>query len=368
MKKLANPVRKVKSQVIGLDVHKQMIAYCILDRRGCEVASGELKARPESLNRFLEERVGRRLTHLSFESSGYSLWVYDLLVERYGEERVHVAQPKKIRAIANSQEKNDANDAFWLAYLTHEGRLPEAYVPPAQYRSLRIATRDRIEAVRRRTRVSQRLRAHLAQIGRLLPTATLRSAKAVAFVEQVAAEVGGERGHALQNCLRELAHQDAVIQGWDERIEVLARELPAVRTIERELPGAGVVLASTIVAEAGPIRRFRTAKAFGKYTGLVPSERSSGGRTRHGGISREGSGYLRWALTQMAMACLRSRRGPGVVIGDWIRKKQRRVAIRGKARCAAARKLAESIWRLFHYGECFDPARPFGAGARTRPS
>ena len=45
MKKLANPVRKVKAQVIGLDVHKRMTAYCILDRSGCEIACGEIDAR-----------------------------------------------------------------------------------------------------------------------------------------------------------------------------------------------------------------------------------------------------------------------------------------------------------------------------------
>jgi len=36
MKKLTSPVKKVNSQVIGLDVHKQMIAYRILDRAGTE--------------------------------------------------------------------------------------------------------------------------------------------------------------------------------------------------------------------------------------------------------------------------------------------------------------------------------------------
>ncbi len=40
------------------------------------------------------------------------------------------------------------------------------------------------------------------------------------------------------------------------------------------------------------------------------------------------------------------------------------MGIKSKARAAGARKLAESIWRLFHYGETFDPARPFG-GPRT---
>lgn len=360
MKKLTSPVRKVNCQVIGLDVHKKMIAYCILDRRGHEIASGEIGGRPSQLEGFVKEFVGRKKCHFAFESSGHSLWVYDLLVTRYGEDRVHVAQAKKIRAIANSQEKNDANDAFWLAYLTYEGRLPEAYVPPEPYRELRIATRERIEAVRRRTKLYQRVRAHLAQLGRCVPTKTLRTQKARAFVLKVADEIGGARGHALLTQWREIDYQDEAIATWEARVATIANELPAVRAIEEHMPGAGTVLASTIVAETGPIERFASPRALARYSGLTPSERSSGGVTRHGGISREGSAYLRWALTQMATACMRSRHGPGVAVGNWIRKKQKRMAIKGKARCAGARKLAESIWRLFHWGECFDPARPFG--------
>lgn len=80
----------------------------------------------------------------------------------------------------------------------------------------------------------------------------------------------------------------------------------------------------------------------------------------HGAISREGSPHLRWALTQGAMGCLRSKTGAGFAAGNWIRAKQKRMGIKAKARAAGGRKLAEAIWRLFHYGECFDPARPFG--------
>jgi transposase len=360
MRKLADPVRKVNAQVIGLDVHKRSMTYCILDRGGRQVACGEFAGRPDALERFLAEYVGRRKSHLAFESSGYSLWVYDRLVERYGEERVHVAQAKKIRAIANSQEKNDANDAFWLAYLTHEGRLPEAYMPPEPYRELRIATRERTQLVRRRTVVIQRLRAHLAQIGRTVPTETLRTIRARRFLRELVAQIPGERGHAMTLELRELEFQDEAIAQWEARIATMTKTLPEVRAIEEHMPGAGRILASTVVAESGPIRRFRTAKAYGSYTGLTPKDRSTGGRMIHGGIDREGSSYLRWALSQMAMACLRTRRGPGVAVGDWIRHRQKRMSIKGKARCAGARKLAESIWRLFHYGECFDPARPFG--------
>ena len=36
-----------------------------------------------------------------------------------------------------------------------------------------------------------------------------------------------------------------------------------------------------------------------------------------------------------------------------------RMGLKRRAQCAAGRKLAETIWRLFHYGERFDAARAF---------
>jgi hypothetical protein len=40
MRKLANPVRKVNAQVIGLDVYERVITHCIPDRGGREIAFG----------------------------------------------------------------------------------------------------------------------------------------------------------------------------------------------------------------------------------------------------------------------------------------------------------------------------------------
>jgi transposase len=363
MRKLTRRMQKVNAEVIGLDIHKDLIAYCILDRKGDEIASGRIGGRPDDLRAFVLRRVGRRKTHLAFEASGSSWWAYDLLCGLYGAERVHVAQSKRIRMIANSQEKNDANDAFWLAYLTHEGRLPEAYVPPPAYLELRIATRERTKLVQRRTGVIKRLRAHLRQLGERVPTSTVRTQEARAFLARMAEETPGMRGAALADGLAELERLDRKIGEWDERIAERTQDLPDVAAVEEHLPGAGRVLAATIVAESGPVQRFTSAKAYGRYTGLTPSDRCSGGRTIHGGISREGSPHLRWAFTQAANACLRARRGVPYAVGEWTRAKQRRMSIKAKARCAAARKLAESLWRLFVYGECFDAARAF-RGAR----
>ena len=153
MKRFANPVSKVNAEVIGLDVHQAVIVGCRLDRRGNKVGEPRFGGGRQELLKFLDEEVGRRRPHFALEACGGFLWIYDLLAKRYGKERVHVAQPRRIQMIADSTSKNDRNDAFGLAYLTFEGRLPEAHVPradlPRDAHRLARAHRRRAVAIRR---------------------------------------------------------------------------------------------------------------------------------------------------------------------------------------------------------------------------
>jgi transposase len=269
--------------------------------------------------------------------------------------------------IANSKDKNDRNDAFWLAYLTFEGRLPEAHVPETIYRELRVASRERVHAVQTRSDAMRRLRAHMRQLGERLPTASFDTKSGRAFAAQLARRIRGARGLALRTALDEIEHFDAVVERWEGELTRLCRKLPSVEVLRREIPGVGKILAATILAETGNIGRFSTPKALGRFTGMTPSERSTGGVQIHGGITKEGSRHLRWALVQAVVHCMRCKRGPGLAIGDWTRARGRRLG-RAKARVAAARKLAESIWRLFHWGERFDVTKPFGGRALETPA
>ena len=361
MKKLSDPVRKVNAQSIGLDVHKSITVFCVMDAEGVVIEEGRFPSRRKDFDAFIARVLRAGEAHFTFEASRSSLWVFDVLRESLERDHIHVAQAKRIRAIANSNAKNDTNDAWWLAYLTHEGRLPECYVPQLEILELRIATRERQACVRRRTKIINRLKAHLAQLGEVVPSSTVSTKTARLFLQEKVAETKGLRGRALQGCLDELKYQEAKIAEWEGLIEGVAEGLPEVKLLAREVPGVGKILSATIIAEAGDVTRFKSAKAFGCASGLTPSDRSSSGKTLHGGITREGNPHLRWALTQAAMGCLRSRRGAGLAAGNWIRHKQKRMGNKAKARAAGGRKLAETIWRLFNLGECFDAARPFGA-------
>lgn len=358
MKKLVRAVQKVNTEVVGLDVHQDLIVYTWMDRHGNEVEQGKLAGTPTAILGLLK-RIGETV-HVAFEAGGSMFWIYDLLVSELGKQYVHVVQAKKIRAIANSTEKNDFNDSWWLAYLLYEGRLPESFVPTGVLRELRIAVRERFEVVQSMTRAKVRLRSHLRQMGVRLSTRKLESIASWNELIDLGESRAGVQGQVILHYLSFLEHLFAARDEWEQTISTLAKDLPAARVIEAEMPGFGPVLAAVVVAELGPIERFTSAKAMARYTGLTPSDRSSAGKAQPGSITREGSEHLRWALTQAAMACLRSRSGAGLAVGDWIRAKEKRLGCKGKARVAGARKLCESIWRLFHLGECFDAAKPFG--------
>jgi transposase len=59
----------------------------------------------------------------------------------------------------------------------------------------------------------------------------------------------------------------------------------------------------TSVAEVGDFTRFANPRQLMAYVGLVPSEASSGGRTRRGGITKAGNHHARRGLIEGAWTC-----------------------------------------------------------------
>ena len=87
------------------------------------------------------------------------------------------------------------------------------------------------------------------------------------------------------------AHIEAALPDWS-----LA---PVVRALQA-LRGMALVAAATLVAELGDITRFANPRQLMAYLGLVPSEHSSGGTRRQGGITKAGNGAARRMLIEAA--------------------------------------------------------------------
>jgi len=140
----------------------------------------------------------------------------------------------------------------------------------------------------------------------------------------------------------------SLLETLNERIgatEGLIRELSAGDEAVKWLssvPGIGAFFSVLIRYEVDEIRRFREAKKFAGYTGLVPSTYASGNRMVHGRLTKQGNKWLRWALIEAVT--------PAITHSPWLRRyyeklKRRRGA--KDARVATARKLAELVWRVW---------------------
>lgn len=71
------------------------------------------------------------------------------------------------------------------------------------------------------------------------------------------------------------------------------------------LRGLSTIVAATIVAEIGDLRRFATAARFMGDLGLTPSEHSSGSSVKRGAITKAGNSNVRRILVEAAWCAQR---------------------------------------------------------------
>ena len=365
MKKLRRRVEKFNGLSVGLDLHKRFIQVSILDRRGDEILAERFRSDQavlsEQVDRWLALKGADKGLAVALEASGCFVWAYDLLKAKLGKQAVSVAAPSKVKAIAEAGEKTDASDAWWLAYLLQERRLPEAFVAEGNLRELRIASRELRSVVDERSDLMRRMRSHLAQLGVSFAKSDWASVpgrqRITTLVDQAEASEG-LRGQAIARLWQRIQALDEEVKHWNQQVQSLSKKFDQVALLDEQLPGVGPVIAAIVWSELGDPDRYRSAKAYAKATGLSPGYRESGGRRSKGRITREGSAHVRWALTRAVLSCMRCTKGPGVAVKAWVQRQARRKP-RKAAMVAAARKLAEGIWRLMKLGEAFDLRRTF---------
>jgi transposase len=113
---------------VGLDVSDRYTSYCLLDSQGQILEEGKVATTPQAFTRRFGALEACRVVT---EVGTHSRWVSQLLTE-LGHE-VIVANPWKVRLIADSVKKTDRSDAETLARL---GRVDPKLLSPVTHRSL----------------------------------------------------------------------------------------------------------------------------------------------------------------------------------------------------------------------------------------
>ena len=131
---------------------------------------------------------------------------------------------------------------------------------------------------------------------------------------------------------------DTQLQQLNDAVKQVAGQYPDVQLLLSQ-PGVGPVTALAFVLTIGDVHRFPRGKQVASYLGLIPSEHSSGGKQRMGGISKQGSRLMRFLLVEAANIAVRF--DPGFRKEYSHRCHQKHFIV---AKVAAARKLAIRLY------------------------
>jgi len=346
-----------------LDTSKNTIAVGIL-RPGEVSPDVEKVFNDEASVRRLVDRFGDRgVLRVCYEAGPTGFGLYRLLVSM--GVACEVVAPSLIPKAPGDRVKTDRRDCCRLARLHRAGELVAIRVPTEAQEAVRDLCRARADLVGDRTRARHRLSKFLLRHDRVWRESgwTLRHERWLAGQRFDDAALRATYGHyravvAARDA--ELAAVEADLAHWVDHgpfADQVAR-LAAYR-------GVAHLGALTIASEVGDWRRFPAARTFMGFTGLVPSEYSSGEAVHRGRITKAGNAHLRTQLIESAWAyqhrpqlgaALRRRQhdlDPATTARSWTAQQRlcarfRRLAARKSSRnvvaVAIARELAGFLW------------------------
>lgn len=318
---------------IGIDLHKRLQTWVVLgEKDNTKLLTKTYLVTPDDIARAVSEikKLGTKCIVLIEPVCGW-IWVVKQLRE-LGME-VHISNPRKIRMIAESLNKTDENDAYTLARLLKTGEVALSRECTEETRKHRSLSRERCFLIQIRSAIKCRLEGIVTRDGNHT------------FLKQ-----SKNRTQIIVANNEFKIHQDA-ISSLDLVIKKVEKEFTHTITASSDIkrlmtiPGVGFVTASTICAEVGDFKNFKRSDNLASFAGLVPRERSSGGKQRLGSITHAGSPYLRYVLIETAMR-IRDSKDTISLYAFYKRIKTKSGAM--KARVALARKLLTIMWHMMN--------------------
>lgn len=387
--------------IVGVDIGKHFHQATVIDESGT-ILGGSVKFKNTTSGAMLLlERIAA-INHsflplvFGLEATGhYWLALYSFLVEK--QYPVHVINPYQSdawRKIYLSTTKTDKEDSFLIADILRFGHFSETRQACEQMISLRNVTRFRVTLNQQSTDTKRRIITVLDQIfpefeslfsdvfgkaskGILESYPTPESLKQIDIknLEKLIKKLS--KGHfkrkkaveikkaatdsfgvsfALDSFTLQLKLLMEQLAFLEQQLVIVDREISCImdtlNSVLPSIPGIGTILAASIHAEIGDIKRFKTSSQLVSFAGIDPTVRQSGNFTAsRNKMSKRGSPYLRLAIWQAAVVAVRY----NPPLKAFYKKKIQEGKHHMTAIGAVSRKLTGIIFALLKNNKEFDP-------------
>jgi len=212
-------------------------------------------------------------------------------------DKVKLANTVAMKRYDGLKHSADEDDAAFLAQLLRLGILPTGHIHPPGERALRDLARKRTQLVRTRTQQVLAVENILART-----SGTRASGNAIKRLSSEHVDTLGLAGDvalAVQANLAIIEVANTHIGQLEKRLVQGATPWPEYALL-KSVPGIGEVLAIVILLETGDIARFARVGNFASYARCVDSVRTSNGKKKGEGNTKNGNAYLVWALIEAA--------------------------------------------------------------------
>jgi transposase len=284
---------------VGLDVHKDSITAAILEGDEPRAEIVKLSSDLHKVRRLFRRLSARGPLRSCYEASGAGFVLQrSLSAQGYHCE---VVAPSLIPRKPGDRRKTDRIDAIMLAKLLRSGHLTPVDVPGIEQEAVRGLVRYRHSVIEDVKRTKRRISGFLLRQGlRFDGTKTAWTKKYRIWIAQTRRELEGPAQITLALQLEHLEYLETKLRAIDDEIERISRCEPYRQFVDalQCLRGVKILTAMTLATEIGDITRFRSPRALMAWTGLVPSERSSGDYERRGSITKAGNSEVRRVLIE----------------------------------------------------------------------
>ena len=294
----------VHAAYIGLDVHKVSISVAIAEiGRQAPEFRGEIPNEPKAIDKLvrqLSERFAGQPLLFSYEAGPCGYGIYHQ-VQASGHD-CEVVAPTLIPQRAGDRIKTDRRDAQMLARLSRSGELTPVWVPTPEQEAIRDLTRAREDMKAGELRARQRLNAFLLRHSKIYPGKSKWGPAYFRWLEETVRFDTPVQQIVLQEYVDHVKEAQRRVAGLEKQMEAALPTwslAPVVESIQA-MRGVSLITAMTVLAELGDITRFDSPRQLMAYLGLVPSEHSSGGSRRQGGITKTCNGHVRRVLVEAA--------------------------------------------------------------------
>lgn len=272
---------------IGLDTGKQFCHATIMAEDGKIIKQQKIYSDKNSITDFFQSLPP---SQVAIEASACYLYFYKLL-QNLGHT-VYVSHPYKTYLIAKSHIKTDAKDSEKLAHLLRLQYLPCIFVPSDDIIELREILRQRVFLVRMRTQLKNKIHSILVQNG-------------IFFKKKDIFSIGFRRKltslniYAINIYLEDIEQISSQIKEIDSKLKKISNNKFESKIL-RSIKGIGIFSSLVIISEIGDINRFKSSEHLSSWAGLVAKVHQSGTYSYYGDITKQGSRYMRWILTEVA--------------------------------------------------------------------